>query len=205
MGRPAKYPVQEFNGVRYYRKPPGYYKATRGDYMHRDVWRHHNGTIPDGHSVHHVDHDRANNHIGNLELLSDSAHASMHGRLRAQFDPQGTRDRMASIRPSASEWHRSEEGRAWHRAHALRVAASLGNESHVCIRCGKNYLVQIGKRKRGFCSTVCQSAARRASGIDNAGRPCEVCGASFSVNRYCKTRTCSPSCRRKLASPRSSA
>lgn len=40
-------------------------------YAHRIVWEMHNGPIPEGKMVDHVDHDRENNDINNLRLVDD--------------------------------------------------------------------------------------------------------------------------------------
>lgn len=199
MGRPAIHPIQEFQGVRYYRKPPGYYKADKGDYLHRDVWRAHHGPIPDGWDVHHKDENRANCEIDNLECMSNSEHASLHGRERHHRDPERGRRHMEAIRPLAAAWHGSDEGRAWHQDHARKVAAALPVEHHRCVRCDAEYEVKRGARKRGYCSAACQSAARRASGVDDEQRACAICAEPFTVNRYSGTRTCGRRCAGLLA------
>ena len=48
-------------GERYY---------SRNNYrMHRFVWEHYNGKIPDGYDVHHKDGNTHNNSIENLEIV----------------------------------------------------------------------------------------------------------------------------------------
>ena len=45
------------------------------------VWTHHNGPVPKGYIVHHVDKDRPGwNDISNLELMTASRHCSEHDR-----------------------------------------------------------------------------------------------------------------------------
>ena len=91
----------EFNGLRYHveldgrvhkRRGKGFIKAfpdkdgylkyaffsKLGTYnisVSRFVWEIHNGKIPDGMTVDHIDGDRLNNHIGNLQLLSSKSNA----------------------------------------------------------------------------------------------------------------------------------
>lgn len=66
-----------FNGHRYTMRNNGYYGKTRGGrtLLHRDVWELYNGPIQNGYDIHHKDHDRTNNGIDNLELMSKSEHA----------------------------------------------------------------------------------------------------------------------------------
>ena len=45
--------------------------------IHRLVWTWNNGAIPDGYVVHHLDGDRTNNRIENLELLHGNRHAQI--------------------------------------------------------------------------------------------------------------------------------
>ena len=56
----------------------GYYITTyqtetgerKFDKVHRIVWMLHNGPIPDGLEINHIDMDKSNNHISNLELVT---------------------------------------------------------------------------------------------------------------------------------------
>ena len=57
---------QEFNGVVYYKC--GEYYQRKGIRLHREVWKYHNGEIPKGYHVHHIDSNKNNNSIDNLEL-----------------------------------------------------------------------------------------------------------------------------------------
>jgi hypothetical protein len=70
----------------YYRGPSdGFgYVATNG-LLHRIVWMENHGPIPEGFDVHHIDGDRENNVIENLELLPRGEHMAHHryeGRAR---------------------------------------------------------------------------------------------------------------------------
>lgn len=48
------------NGIRYNR------------YVHRLVWITFNGEIPDEYEINHIDHDKSNNSLKNLELVTHS-------------------------------------------------------------------------------------------------------------------------------------
>ena len=47
-------------------------------YSHRLVYRALKGKAPEGYVVHHIDHNKRNNHPDNLELLGVSDHARLH-------------------------------------------------------------------------------------------------------------------------------
>lgn len=47
-------------------------------YIHILVWEAFKGSIPEHYVVHHKDHNKHNNNIDNLELLSDTEHKRMH-------------------------------------------------------------------------------------------------------------------------------
>lgn len=76
-----------FKGEKYTLRAVGYFGKTRGQrsYLHRDVWEHHNGPIPAGYDIHHKDGDKANNRIGNLELIDKAEHARLYGKGQNQF------------------------------------------------------------------------------------------------------------------------
>lgn len=78
--RPAALPPVMFNGAKYTLRNTGYFGKTTGGrtLLHRDLWEHHNGPIPDGYDIHHIDHDRTNNELSNLELIDRGEHARRH-------------------------------------------------------------------------------------------------------------------------------
>ena len=49
---------------------------------HRAVWERAHGPIPPRHDVHHINGDRADNRLDNLELMSHSDHVRLHSTNR---------------------------------------------------------------------------------------------------------------------------
>lgn len=78
---------QIFNGKKYTKRNNGYYALTTGkrNLMHRDVWEYYNGIIPDKCDIHHIDEDKKNNDISNLECLSKSEHTKLYSPHNNQY------------------------------------------------------------------------------------------------------------------------
>lgn len=157
--------VQEFEGVRFYWKPEGYYKSDPyyhgGIAMHRFVWIHHNGTIPDGYHIHHKDGNKANNAIENLELLSASDHSRHHGQDNPWVGSQQNKEQIARAGDLAKIWHGSEDGRKWHSEHAVRAWQNRKWSSVKCQQCGKEFETPYPTRAK-FCHQNCKATALRA-------------------------------------------
>lgn len=192
---------QMFNGYKFTRDDKtGYYlNSTIRMRMHRYVWEYYHGKIPKGYHIHHIDGDKANNDISNLRLLTASEHEKLHmGNISEERLESMRRNMEENVLPKAIEWHKSEEGREWHR----RQYQSIKDKMHEslefkCGQCGKTFIGKNNGQNR-FCSNACKSAWRRASGIDDVKRTCEWCGKEFTTNKYSKIKTCGRSCSMKL-------
>jgi hypothetical protein len=194
----------EFNGIVFRRYPDGVGASERNYFvpdgrhrkqgvgrLHQEIWKDRHGPIPKGWHVHHRDGNPLNNDIDNLEALPGEEHVSRHG-----LDRGLTGEHLAHlerIRPLAAEWHRSEEGRAWHVEHGRAVFGDRDFVTGVCECCGASYETNTPWLAR-FCSNRCKSQWRRDSGIDDVTKQCECCGSDFRSNKYQKVRFCGTSC-----------
>lgn len=187
---------QEFLGIRYYLC--GRYFQRDGIRLHRVVYETNYGPIPKGMHVHHVNNDRSDNNPENLEIMDPSGHLAHHGNENRGLHSRRWRSgHGARVLKLAAEWHRSEEGRKWHRRHYERMGHLLHERRYEkqCEICGSSY--KTADEKSRFCGRSCKAAERRRSGIDNEKRSCLYCGGAFTVNRYSRTATCSRSCSEK--------
>lgn len=187
-----------FNGLWFQRdKKTGYYlNSTIHERLHRYVYRTCVGEIPEGYDVHHRDHDKTNNDISKLVIMRRSEHLKLHGKELTDEDRQRLRDNMnKNARPAACEWHRSKEGRAWHREHAKFCARMHEKVKKVCKCCSREF---IGPHNQMFCSNNCKSKWRRNQKIDDVEVTCCICGKTVSINKYQlnkdKQYTCKGSC-----------
>nr|DAN84791.1 MAG TPA: homing endonuclease [Caudoviricetes sp.] len=150
--------IQKFDGVSYYKC--GHYFQRKGVRLHRVVWEYHNGAIPQGYHVHHIDHNSCNNRIENLMLMPEREHLSNHMRT-----PERTAKSRESIKKAiecATEWHSTAEGLAWHSSHAKSYWSSAPKHSYVCTWCGKEYETKAVRYSGNhFCCSNCKAAALR--------------------------------------------
>lgn len=150
--------IQEFEGERFYLC--GYYFQHNGKRLHRTVWEYYNGPIPEGYHVHHIDEDRSNNNIENLALMPGIEHMKHHGQDESRKE-HGRRVIKIAIE-MAPEWHRSDDGHAWHSMHLKEVWNNREPHIQTCSWCGKDYETKdMSGRENHFCSGRCKAAFRR--------------------------------------------
>lgn len=200
--------VIRFNGIKYRRYPDSplpasrnYYTAGIGDrengysYLHRDIWAHHHGPVPEGHHIHHVDHDTLNNGIENLACISAAEHFRYHAsQPRTEAQLAAIERGLPAFIEKSREWHKSEAAREHHVRNGQLVWELAEWRDSDCEQCGTTFDTRSLRRHERFCSNKCKSAWRRASGIDDVDRDCAACGDTFRVNKYKRTITCSRQC-----------
>lgn len=157
-----------FNGIPYRRYPNSkkrserlYYKrsaykrlgGTTG-YLHREVWEHYNGPIPEGYSIHHKN-GYDDNSIKSLELVTAKEHASHH----SWGKHAGYKEFLDEIRPLTKEWHGSPAGIEWHRTHGYKTWENRKTHTKKCTSCFGDYETFFPSRSK-YCSTKCKNDSR---------------------------------------------
>lgn len=193
----------EYDGIKFYADKKGYWLGTvnkRAKRLHIYVWEKHNGKVPKGYHVHHVDFNTNNNELSNLQLLSQREHLSLHGkkesnRALARINVQ------KYAQPKSLEWRKTQACSDWAKKNyetSLKKAHEKAVEK-VCECCGKEYTAEICKRTIArFCSNACKSKWRRDNHIDDVEHFCVVCGKTHITTKYKGRQTCSPECRKTL-------
>lgn len=151
--------VQKFNGVSYYKC--GNYFQRKGVRLHREVWKHHNGDIPDGYDIHHEDGDSSNNDISNLKLMCRHDHHSMHMKTDERIER--SKEAIEIARKKACEWHGSDAGKEYHSKLGKANWKKREAIAYTCTYCGKEFHTKhiYGENQNRFCHNNCKSAYRR--------------------------------------------
>jgi len=188
--------IIKFNGYQYKKNKFGYWlggssgsKSGDGS-LHRAIWKYQKGEIPKKYDVHHIDGNKSNNSIENLQLISHSDHMRMH--MSTAERKELSRKHIGKAIEASKSWHSSEEGLKWHSKHGKECFEKKKLINKSCHNCEKVF--QTVQNFSKYCSPTCQSSFRRKSGKDNEERHCEVCYEKFICNRYDTKKSCSASC-----------
>ena len=154
---------QRFNGQDYYLcgKYFSSQKPTRrgSSRLHRVVWEYHNGPIPKGKCVHHLDGNRANNSIENLILMGLGEHNTWHMLNDAERREKTRRrayQKLDAFQDASRAWRKTPEGKAWHKQHAKECAEAWKTAIKiplVCAFCGGRFVGYQRKPKECCCQS----------------------------------------------------
>ncbi|MFP3859245.1 MAG: HNH endonuclease signature motif containing protein [Bacteroidales bacterium] len=156
---------------------------------HVFVWIYHHGEIEKGYHIHHIDGNKSNNSIENLQKILAKEHLSLHF---TEEKKERARKWADKIRPQTKKWHRSEEGRQWHTLHGKKCWKNRKKIKKVCEECTIEFTTKTYHQE--FCSNKCKSRNRRKSGVDNIALNCKVCDKVFYRNKYGRSITCGRKC-----------
>ena len=198
--------VQEYKGIRY-SKCGVYFQNSHKEgqrRLHRVVYEDTYGKIEEGHHIHHIDHDVANNNPDNLCMITAREHHKRHWDEKTDEEKAKFTDHIEKGIEAAKEWHGTDAGTDWHKAHYESMKHKLHIKVELkCIMCGEDFMGSKGSRGKDkanrFCSNKCTAKHRRLSGVDDVERECIICDKKFMVNKYRKTEVCGLSCSAKLS------
>jgi len=84
-----------YDGLKWTIYNQGYYRSTdrrqKEQLLHRYKWENEKSKIPKGWDVHHIDYDKANNEIENLECLSKAEHTRKYSPHHNQYKNNKTK------------------------------------------------------------------------------------------------------------------
>ena len=133
------YEIAQIDGYKFRRdKKTGYFLSSRKidgrrKRLHVYVWEKEYGKVPKGYHVHHLDGNKKNNELDNLELLSKRRHAEIHGRELSDEERQRRRERIIKIGvPAAKAWHGTKDGFEWHSKHAKETMSKREPIKYIC-------------------------------------------------------------------------
>ena len=144
----------KFNGVIYSKNRGGHYTVNYS--LHRAVWQYYHGEIPIGdYVVHHVDKDKANNDISNLQLLTTAEHGNLHNE---------SMRRKPKICPTCGKVFRPHK---WYTKycseHCFREMQQQQKQRYekICPVCGKKFVTTKScAKKQVCCSKSCAMKMR---------------------------------------------
>lgn len=184
---------QKFAGLifRQTKSNSGHYVYNLG--IHQFVWFYYTGILSGGSfDVHHKDCNPNNNDISNLQLLTVSEHAKLHGHFAAQVEricEYCGRSYTSAGRNGLNRFCSQKCRSSWQHENCL--------ETRTCENCGKEFFVRKDLPTR-FCSARCST--QHTHGKPPEERTCIICGKTFFAKPSTKTKCCSLSCGAKLAS-----
>jgi hypothetical protein len=78
---------QIYDGKKFTLRNTGYYSLTTKNrtLMHRYVWENEKGKIPDGWDIHHINEQKGDNRIENLECLPKAEHTRLYSPHNNQY------------------------------------------------------------------------------------------------------------------------
>ena len=169
----------------------GYWISTSKPLIHaqRWVWINYNGNIPKGIDIHHIDGNKDNNEINNLQSLTRSEHQKKHWE---QGDHQHEIEKRIYVLSIAREWLSTEEGRKKQSEDAIEGWKNRKKIRINCLQCQKE--IETTQPWAKFCSDACDKKWRRKNGLYNVEAKCPMCDKVFLKDKFAKNVFCSISC-----------
>lgn len=174
-------------GKRFYKLKNGYWANSMPIHAHRWVWINNYGAIPSGMDIHHIDGDKDNNQIENLEILTRSDHLKKHHN-EGLFDYDRNRKQLSDAR----KWLQTDEGRKKQSEASKKSWKYRKTGLKSCQECGKQFETKQPWAK--YCRDACDKRWRRKQGLYNVEAKCPICDKIFLKDKFMKKIFCSISC-----------
>jgi len=164
---------QKFNGVIYRKNKKGHYANFLP--IHRAVWIYHNGEMPEGdYEIHHIDTDKANNDISNLQCLTKAEQHRVHMKT-APAREHICKNCGKKVTSTSTKGHVGCYSKDC--LHALSYKKR--HETRTCALCGKKFSVYKYSHTK-CCSQSCAAKLLRSTPSNNV-KNCPVCGKEFET------------------------
>jgi HNH endonuclease. len=185
----------KYDGYTWTKKPRGYYQSTvrctdgsRKNWLHQYVYEQVNGSIPEGYEVHHKDHNKENNDISNLELLSPAEHQAEHTE-QSKANGYKLADYVAANFDEVQALAKKGKSGEYIGKNKRR---KIPNQPIKCVCCATEFTPSNKARKdTKFCSNSCRDEWHGAHAKECE---CKECGAVFKPSSR-SARYCSDDCR----------
>ena len=119
------------DGLKFTIRYDGYYYCTTNDNLslHRLIWEKENGIVPNGYQLHHIDENKLNNDLSNLQLVTIAEHTKIHSE-RYKGAPNNKKvicKNTGEIYHSIADAERKNGFKKGQLAYSLRVGKLLNN------------------------------------------------------------------------------
>lgn len=180
---------QRFDGVVYRKDSCGHYENDLR--IHRAVWSYYHGKIPDDYQIHHIDKNKTNNAIENLQCLTRLEHRKAHSK-------KGTRvatpkKKIFTCDHCGKQYEASDQGKNRYCSEKCkrRHVYQENIRPFICQHCGKTFSANRHNKPK-FCSIRCAQAHRYLG--HRFTRKCLVCGKTFETTSGADAHCCSNHC-----------
>lgn len=183
----SKIEYRIYFGKKFWKQKDGYWVNGMPIHAHRWVWINNYGTIANKMDIHHIDGNKDNNDINNLEMLSRSDHLKKH-HAQGLFDYNRNRKQLEDAR----KWLKTEEGRRKQSEISKKSWKYRKKGIKNCKSCDKEFFTFQPWAK--FCSDACDKRWRRKQGLYNIEAKCPICDKLFLKDKFSPKRFCSIRC-----------
>lgn len=172
---------QKFNGVMFYQSGRGHFFANL--FLHRAVYAYCKEEIIEGYHIHHIDENKANNAVENLQMLTNSEHHKKH-------DPTGNlKLKKFTCKVCGKEYESFSTGRNCFCSYECRRKDFDSRHTTIkrnCKLCGKEFITRL--KTQIYCSRKCADISRKKKVL----KKCPYCGEFFEGTE--RGKFCSRKC-----------